>query len=715
MTIGTTLSTITVDGNGVTTTFTYPFLIPQASDAVVTYTDANSNAAVLLSSQYSITGTGNENGGTVTYPLSGGTPIVSGTFLTIERLLPEIQGTSLSNQGPTFSAIEDALDYLTMLIQQVNDFADRAIVINPADTVLPTPLPIAAVRAGQYLGFDSSGQPIAATPAGVGIPISVAMQPVVEASTTAVAGRLLGMPSVINIAALRAATTATVKSPIFVQGFSTTADGGQGVFEIVSSDTTTADNGGTIIVDASGNRWYRASSGEPWSILWFGGSRDGATDNLAAWNAMASAASAQPDGGSVAFPPGKYSFSGNAAFVFPSGRQYAIQIVGYGATLYWPNAGGGISFEKSLAGHTVALSGMHITTGLAAGGNGVFVTQTDPLLDFFQDSFRDVVWRGDDNNGHTGGSFYWTKALVFNNSSGTAVDVCSFYGGILGTNSFAGNGIVYQGTGVSGTDYSIYHNISKCIMNNCGDGVTYGSFAQGVTMTQTNMQNTMLGFVAPVGAGGALSQLQISDSQFACVSGAIACLTAIGNVMISNNDIFGMPNQAAIFLNGTGGFTITGNTLAGDGSLVGSTGILVANNTTFPSTISGNGINGFLNGVNLDTGSSNTLVSGNSFANCTNPYINAGTGNQIVSNLGLLPVSSAPSIGASPWLYHSGDRPEVLYIAASTSLNSVTQADGSGILPLAAGANVPFTIQLDPNTSVSIAYTGTLHAAGTKQ
>lgn len=159
MTLGTTLSAITVEGNGVTTTFTYPFLIPAASDAVITYTDANSNATVLTPSQYFITGAGNETGGTITYPLSGGTPIGAGTSLTIARILPLIQPVSVSNQGPTFDAIEGGLDNLEMQIQQVNDLASRAITINPADIALPIPLPIAAVRANKILAFDSAGQP----------------------------------------------------------------------------------------------------------------------------------------------------------------------------------------------------------------------------------------------------------------------------------------------------------------------------------------------------------------------------------------------------------------------------------------------------------------------------------------------------------------------------------------------------------------------------
>lgn len=193
MTVGTTLSSISAEGNGVTTSFAYPFLVPSSSELVVTFTDADSNATILTTSAFSVSGVGSATGGTVTYPLSGGTPIAAGTTLTIARQLPLIQGTSLANQGPTFAAIESALDYVTMLVQQIENQAARAIQINPADTAFATPLPIAAVRAGQYMAFDSEGNPIAALSAPGTTPISTTMQPIVEAATIAEALALLGL------------------------------------------------------------------------------------------------------------------------------------------------------------------------------------------------------------------------------------------------------------------------------------------------------------------------------------------------------------------------------------------------------------------------------------------------------------------------------------------------------------------------------------------
>ena len=194
MTIGTTLNTITVEGNGATTAFAYPFLMPSASDAVVIYTTSAGVQTPLESTQYSISGIGLVAGGTVTYPLAG-SPIATGSYLTITRILPEIQSTSISNQGPTYTAIEGALDYLTMEVQQVQNEANRAIQINPADITLPTPLPIASVRAGQTLVFDSNGNPTVGIPVSGGT-VSTAMAPVIGAATIMAADALLGIPFV---------------------------------------------------------------------------------------------------------------------------------------------------------------------------------------------------------------------------------------------------------------------------------------------------------------------------------------------------------------------------------------------------------------------------------------------------------------------------------------------------------------------------------------
>lgn len=117
-TLTTTTNSVIALGDGVTSVFSYNFIIPNASQAVVVYTDATGTSTTLTPSQYTITGLNNSAGGTVTYPTSG-SPIASGTTLTISRIVTYVQTTSIANQGPTFKAIENSLDYLTMQTQQL--------------------------------------------------------------------------------------------------------------------------------------------------------------------------------------------------------------------------------------------------------------------------------------------------------------------------------------------------------------------------------------------------------------------------------------------------------------------------------------------------------------------------------------------------------------------------------------------------------------------
>lgn len=126
MTVSTSQSSEIFLGNGVTTAFDFSFIGNDESYIVVTYTDTDGNATVLSPSQYTIflnpaaTGASWGVGGTVTYPTVG-SPIASGTSLTVARILPLTQVDSISNQG-NFAplVIETALDTLEMQIQQTS-------------------------------------------------------------------------------------------------------------------------------------------------------------------------------------------------------------------------------------------------------------------------------------------------------------------------------------------------------------------------------------------------------------------------------------------------------------------------------------------------------------------------------------------------------------------------------------------------------------------
>lgn len=94
-----------------------------------------------------------------------------------------------------------------------------------------------------------------------------------------------GYATYANIAALRAGTVGQPTPLIYVEAYAGKIPVGGGWFQFVASDKTSADNGGTIIVDASGNRYYRLYYG-PCSIENFGAVQDsGLTDNASAINA----------------------------------------------------------------------------------------------------------------------------------------------------------------------------------------------------------------------------------------------------------------------------------------------------------------------------------------------------------------------------------------------------------------------------------------------
>lgn len=197
MTLATTSTKAVAQGNGATTSWPYTFLIPSLDAVIVTLIDiASGNPTVIPPANFSITGLGNPTGGAVTYPLSG-SPLTASTQIVVERFVPETQETDFTLQGAVYPTdIEDALDYVTMICQQLQDQVDRSIVFSVGDTVEAT-LPVASARANKSLTFNSNGDPIASDGLTPGTTVSAAMIPVVTAPTTADALIALGLPGTL--------------------------------------------------------------------------------------------------------------------------------------------------------------------------------------------------------------------------------------------------------------------------------------------------------------------------------------------------------------------------------------------------------------------------------------------------------------------------------------------------------------------------------------
>lgn len=144
MTVSTTESRIGYNGNGATTVFAFPYRFLVNTDLVVTLVRADTTQVVqTLNTDYTVTGAGDDAGGTVTMVV----PPATGQQLVIVRDVPLTQETDYISGDPfPAETHERALDKLTMISQRLNNLISRSIRLSDADllvtsTILPAPSP----------------------------------------------------------------------------------------------------------------------------------------------------------------------------------------------------------------------------------------------------------------------------------------------------------------------------------------------------------------------------------------------------------------------------------------------------------------------------------------------------------------------------------------------------------------------------------------------
>lgn len=146
---------------------------------------------------------------------------------------------------------------------------DVALIEDPADDKAD----IAALQAD--VATRALSADLASTSSGKGVAL-LGYSTTGETAKAALDARL---PEISTYALLRAYSGAL--TAFYVRGVTSILDGGAGIFRVDAADTTSADNGGTILVDALGRRWKREYSGAA-NILWFGADRSGVDDSTAA-------------------------------------------------------------------------------------------------------------------------------------------------------------------------------------------------------------------------------------------------------------------------------------------------------------------------------------------------------------------------------------------------------------------------------------------------
>lgn len=204
-------------------------------------------------------------------------------------------------------------------------------------------------EAGNYWFYAADGR-YTITISKTGFQTQVLSDVLLEDPTDQVAD--LAALQLANYAALRQYTGS--RQSVYVTGYLSTsaASGVAGTFVRDNGDTTTADNGGTVIVDAANRRWKRQFAG-PANVLWFGADPSYVIDSTAAFQAAILFGSW--NGITIYVPNGTYRIEGTIYIGTFSGQNcYSVTLTGestHGSVMLRPKNTG--------TGPIMTVSGFH--------------------------------------------------------------------------------------------------------------------------------------------------------------------------------------------------------------------------------------------------------------------------------------------------------------------------------------------------------------------
>lgn len=215
-----------------------------------------------------------------------------------------------------------------------------------------------------------------------------------------------------------------------------------------------------------------------------------------------------------------------------------------------------------------------------------------------------------------------------------------------GTNSQQGVGLFVHGSSALNP---VVFVLSGCTFNFLAQGLIYGTFVQGIFITQSNFTGCTFGINSSSGES-TLVQLAVSNSQFNCLISGINLNTEIADLTINGNTFYS-PGPAtgtaqAINLVRTLRYAINSNSFSGSGTIANAIGIVVGTNLGF-GVISSNSFESLETGVFLQSTSSNNTVQSNVFNSVSAPVVNSGTANIISGNKGIPSTQVSIAIPAS--------------------------------------------------------------------
>lgn len=295
-----------------------------------------------------------------------------------------------------------------------------------------------------------------------------------------------------SVAAVRALDSTKVNRAV-TTGYWTLGDGGSGSYGVNPSDTTSADNGGTILVGTDGARWYLL--GDAWlNVKQFGAVGTANTGNVT--KDTPAFANAMATGRNIFVPDGYYYTSatisvGYAQCLWGNGRgKTFISYTGTGTCGIYVGGPGNVTLIYDCEVRDLTLSCTNKVTPASYGimvenavyfcldslsvigafnpnlsealvGSGIYITNNSIIGRVSRVSAR--LWK----NGYylktlPASQSYWTAAIVIDGQGEVANNM---FGMVIGDPTVN----LYSGVGVSIRDMSVQGNYSGGIVVNSGD------------------------------------------------------------------------------------------------------------------------------------------------------------------------------------------------------------------------------------------------------
>ena len=131
MTLDSTTSKVQYTQSGTTTAWPVPYKFLDNEDLIVITTVDDVDTTLVLDTDYTVAGAGDDDGGTVTISPA----VATGTRVTIYREIDLDQPTELTTAGGWFPKVHEAVfDRLTMIDQQLKEELSRAVKVDVSGT-----------------------------------------------------------------------------------------------------------------------------------------------------------------------------------------------------------------------------------------------------------------------------------------------------------------------------------------------------------------------------------------------------------------------------------------------------------------------------------------------------------------------------------------------------------------------------------------------------